>query len=391
MKKLYYLLALIAVVFASCDPLSQTYKTLDAVPKATAISLTLTSVEYKLLPSSVYSYNTLNFKSFTDANTYVPAILTTRYPQATELATASISFNVAQSSSSVNVPDSTYTRIATTLAAADYIFPSTILNGNTVPANTTAYFTAAGAINYLNYKYPTPFANQLAVLTYLYFESGGTAATGNLTTDSFLFLNGAWTKVYTVSAAQYASVGRGTNNWFIATDVPTLTAYINTFLLNDPIVMATAKAGDIKYVSYRYLTTYQKILALTYDGTNWTLKQTLLFLKLNGTWIPDPTVYVTIPVGVSADYAYLKTTTIGSDAARANVASFGDFDIRTNGATTAWSDADLTAGLAAILLHKFAAPIAGIPYKVTYYVYNGSVVSAATKTFKFDGAAFVLQ
>jgi hypothetical protein len=364
MKKIYYLIAIITIAFASCKPLSNVYNDMDAHPVLQTIKTSTTTA----------------YVSYDAAKAGIPTLLNTKYSDYPEGSSAIVSFPIT--SGSAFVADNLLSHNAYTMLAADYIFTG----------NTTAYLTSAGAINYLNFKYPTPAANQLAVLTYLYFEaSGGTATAGNLVTDSFLFLNNTWTKIYTISAAQYTNVGRGANGYFIATDVASLPAYFNAFLLDDPTVMATAKTGDVKFISYRYTATLQQVLPLTFDGTNWVNKSALNFLKFGGTWIPDPTVFVTIPATANnADYTYLATTTIGTESGRANVASFGDFDIRTNGAATAWSDADLTAALAAILLHKIASPIVGIPYKVTYAVYTGSV-STTIKNFKFDGTNFVVQ
>jgi len=364
MKKIYYLLAFIALGFASCKPLSNTYDDLDAHPAIQTIK----------------TYTSTAYASFDLAKAGIPTLLNTKFGDYPEGTSAVVSFPVTVGSPMV--ADNLLSHIAYTMVTADYTF-----TGNSNP-----YLTATAAINYLNYKYPTPANNQLVVLTYLYFESsGGTASAGNLVTDSFLYLNGAWTKIYTVSPAQYTSVGRGANNYFLTTDASNLVAYFNSFLLNDPVVSATAKSGDVKYVSYKYTATLQQALPLTFDGTNWVNKSSLNFLKFGGTWIPDPTVFINIPATANnADYTYLATTSIGTAAARANVASFGDFDIRTNGAATAWSDADVTSALAAILLHKVASPIVGVPYKVTYAVYTGSV-STTSKTFKFDGTNFVLQ
>jgi len=363
MKNLYYLLAFITVMSVGCKPLSNVYNDLDSAPAPKTLTLALTTA----------------YRSNDDAKTNIPTILNTKYGDYPNGSTATVSF--ALPTSVPLVADSLYAHVAYTLVTADYTFPG----------NTFADLSDAGIINYLNYKYPTPAANQLAVLTYVWFLSGASASSGTTVTDSFLFINGLWTKIYTVSPVQYTSVNRGVNFNFIAADLPNLPSYFNAFLQNDPAVMATAKIGDIKYISYKYLTTNQKVLPLMYNGTNWVDRSSLNFLKLNGTWVPDPTVFVNIPATANnADYTYLNTiTTISNSVARGNLAQFGDFNVQT-GSQYFWSDADIAAGLAAILLHKISSPIIGIPYKVTYYIYTGST-SAATKIFIYNGTAFVAQ
>jgi hypothetical protein len=224
-------------------------------------------------------------------------------------------------------------------------------------------------------------------MTYLYFESGKTASAGTLTTDAFLYMGGLWTKIYRINNAQYTSVGNGLNFWFVAADAPNLPAYFNTFLKADPTVMLTAKVGDVKYINYRYLTTYQRVLPMTFDGTNWVTTPTtvtLAFAKTNGAWVADNTVAYTL---VKADYTYISAIpAVGSDAAMANLASFGNFNIQ--GGATTWTDAQINAGIANFLKTKFTTAVVNQKFLVTYAAYNGANITP-TKTFKYDGSAFV--
>jgi len=358
MKKIIYLLAFIAVAFASCDPLSKTYKDLDAQPQTVNIALTTT------------------YKSTADAKAAIPAVLSANnsynsYPEGSVL---NVSF--ALPASQPIVPDSTYSHVAYTLVTSDYTFP-----GNTFPD-----LSATGVLNFLAYKYPTPAANQLSVLTYNYFESGYTASSGTITTDSFLFLNGSWTKIYTVSPAQYASVGRGLTNTFASADLKLIPTWLGSFLANDLTVStAVNNVGDLKYVSYRYATTYQKVLALMWNGTSWVDRDQASFIKQNGVWVPIINV-----VFAKADYAVLTNATMGTAAARANVVSFGDFNIQSPTSTTYWTDADLKAAIIFILKAKVPSPVVNNPYRVTYAVYTGTV-SNVTGTYVYDGTNWILK
>jgi hypothetical protein len=366
MKRIYYFLALLAVTFASCDPLSQTYKSLDAKP--TLKSLTVAT--------------TTPYASIDAANAGIPGFLNSRYSDYPDSSTAVVTFPLSSGFS--YVADNLLAHNAVTLATSDYTFP-----GNTNP-----YLTDAAAIAYLSYKYPSAVNNQMVVLTYMYSLTNVTPATGVLTTDSFIYSQGTWSKIYTVSPAQYTSAGRGANNYFLTTDLTNIPSYLNTFLRNDPAVIATAKTGDVIYVSYKYNTTAQVVLPLTFDGTNWNAKLNLNFIKLQGTWVPDPTVYVILPVIKNSEvYTWLSNnTTIGSSGARSNVASFGDFNTSTAASSTTWTDSEIEQAMAAILLHKIPAGVIGAPYKITYYVFPGAnPVIPQTKTYKFNGTAYVIQ
>jgi len=389
MKRIYYLLAFIAIAFSACNPLDSTYKQLGSLPTptapATAVTITLTAADYGLLPSADYAKTSLSYKTKADAAVSIPAILAAKYPTYGEKSSATVTYALTPVQS-VRPPDTLNADVAITLNTTptnDYIFPG----------NTFSDLSATAVLNYLAYKYPTPAANQLVVLTYLYFESGKTASSGTLTTDSFLYLNGTWTKIYRISNAQYALTNNGLNNWFVANDAANLVSYFNTFLKADPTVMLTAKFGDIKYISYRYLTTYQRVLGLTFDGTNWvntSTPLTLSFVKTNGVWVADNTVTYKL---TTADYTSINTSALMANiniaTARANVASFGDFNIQTPlSATTGWNDADINSVIAVILGVDFPTAVANQKFNVTYLAYNGATISVV-KTFVFNGTTFV--
>jgi hypothetical protein len=393
MKRIYYLLSFIvaAVSFTACNPLDKTYKDIDALPtpanntlKPLALNITLTAADYGFLTD--YAKAALSFKTLDDAKADVPTILTKKYPTAIDKSSVIVTYGI--SPLTVKLDDSLNVDVAITLQTTptnDYIFPA--YNG--AGANNFSDFSATAVINYLNYKYQTPLPdNSLRVLTYLYFESGKTPGTGTLTTDAFLFASGAWTKIYRVSTAQYTTTGNGLNSWFVANDLANIPSYLNAYLKADVSVMATAKYGDKKYVNYRYLTTYQKVMVLTFDGTNWVItpiaSSPLAFLKTNGIWVADNTVTYAL---VKADYTYISAIpNVGSAAAMANLASFGNFNIQSG--ATGWTDDQINAGIAAFLKYKFTAAVADQKYVITYSAYNGANI-VVTKTFKYDGTNFV--
>jgi len=395
MKRIYYLLAFVAIatIFSACNPMDNTYKQLGALPTpqapATTFSVTLAAADYGLLPKGHAARTALSFQVIDTAKVDIPLILAKNYPTYGEKSSASVTYALS-SPVAIKLADSLNADVAFTLSVgppSDYTYPA--IGGRA--ANTFNDLSATAVINWLYAKFPNPQPNELHVLTYLYFESGKTASAGTTTTDSFLYLNGVWTKIYRISNAQYASTNNGVNNWYVANDQVNLPSYFNTFLKADATVMLSAKFGDIMYINYRYLTTFQRVMELTFNGTNWvntTTPLTLNFVKTNGVWVADNTVNYKL---TAADYTFIKTmpTTVNIQTALDNVASFGDYNITVPvSPTTGWTDAQVNASLVLILAHDFPTAVANQKFVVTYVAFSGSTFNV-TKTFVFDGTNFV--
>jgi hypothetical protein len=368
MKKIYYLLLLFPLAFTACQ------KQPNLVPTYTkSMVLTLQATDYQLLPTKDYPYTTLSFDNVADANTYIPIILNARDPQLGNGSTAKVTYNV--SSPYLKVADTVFADVAYTLTNADYLL---------LPGNKYTDFSIAQMLSWLPYKYPTAVANQLAVLTFNYYNS-----TTTVQTFSFLYLNGAWQQIYQITPAQYTAFGRGAYNQFTTADAANLPADFNALLKADPAVAATAKYGQTEYVSFNYYVsgktggTYQRVMPLVFDGTNWvntsTVTNTLSFVKSGGTWIPDPTVYYTL---TSADAQLIAASTFGTSTQRTDVGKYGDF--------SGWAPADLDNALILVLTKDFPTPKININYKVTYLNYTGSDVPTVV-TFQNNGTAWVVK
>ena len=258
MKKIYSLIAFIAVVLTAC----QKQPNVSSAVYKKDMKFTLTQSDFALLPASAYPHNTFTFDSLGDANKYIPTILNARDPQLGEGSTATITFTLTAVTPppAPKLADSTFNNY--TLTKDDYLL---------LPGNKFTDFTAAQILSWLPYKYLTPVANQLVLLTFTYYENGVTSTV----TQSFLYLNNVWKKLYTLTPAQYTAIGKGgTFNDFSSSDDAQLPSYFNTLLKADAVVASTAKLGDVQYVSYKYFNSknYQRVMPLIYDGTNWTTK-----------------------------------------------------------------------------------------------------------------------
>jgi hypothetical protein len=370
MKKIYYLLALIAVVFTAC----QKQPVVGPAAYTKTMTLTLAESDYQLLPTSDYPHSTFSFDNTADANTYIPIILNARDPQLGNGSTANVTYTI--SSPYFKLADSVYKDVAYTLTNADYTL---------LPGNTFTDFSASQILKWLPYKYPAPVSNQLAVLTFNYFSSPSTT----VQTFSYLYTGGAWQQIYMISNAQYASVGRSNFNQFTSADDANLIAYLSGILKADIALSATAKYGDMQYVSFNYYftstkSTYQRVIPLLYNGSSWihtaSITNTLSYVKSGGTWIADPTVYYTLK---TADTKLIAASTIGTAAQRTNLGQYGDF--------SGWAAADIQSAMILVLTTDFPSPKLNIDYKITYLNYTGGSDVPTTLTFQNNGTAWVAK
>src|ERR1700749_5159052 len=144
-----------------------------------SMTLTLAASDYQLLPSSVYAHNALGFYSYADANAFIPAIFGSRDPQLSNGSKANVTFNLL--TPNIKLADSVYSDVAYTVTSADY----------TAAGSKYGDFTAAEALSFVASKYASPQPNQLVVLTYVLYTG-----TDNTVTNSFLYINGGWMKIY---------------------------------------------------------------------------------------------------------------------------------------------------------------------------------------------------
>lgn len=399
MKKIfnYLFLGLVtAVSFTACKPLDKTYDSLGPSQTATppvvqppvvTATITLSNADYALLPASNYAQTLHTFNNATDATNSIPAILSAKYPSSADKSAVTVTYTLTPPAA-VKEPDSLLTNIGYTLVNPDDYF--VVLATNTTPSRIN--FSAANVLTYLakSPRYANPVENQQAVLTFVYFEAG----VANTVTQAFLYKNGAWGKIYLVSPAQYAAIGKGgTNNDFSSSDAANLPSYLNAFLKTDPAVVAVAKVGAVQYVSYAYFASskiYQRIQPLIYNGTDWVasaLTGTVLFTKAQGQWSSGQDNSVTYTL-VKGDYTTIAGFDTGaSQASKDNLNSFGNFSLT---GATAWTDAQINAGIALLLKAKYTTATSGQKFIITYSAYNGSNTTV-TKTFVYDGTKFNQQ
>jgi len=117
MKKTFLFLTFVAVVFASCDPLSKTYKDIDAVAAAT--------------PKNIVLNVTTSYASSSAASTGIIATLNTSYSTVPDGSSAAVTY-VAPANSTF-APDVTLPHVAYTMVSTDYTFPGNTFSDHQMP------------------------------------------------------------------------------------------------------------------------------------------------------------------------------------------------------------------------------------------------------------------
>jgi hypothetical protein len=376
MKKIYYLLAFAALAFASCqkEPALLT-STHDVPTSKQALTITLTAADYAKL-SSGYPKSTLSFDDLADANKYIPQILNSEYFTPANGSTASVTYT---ESSLYFVPDadSLYSAAYYSLTASDYTL---------LPGNTYTDFSISQAVSWLPYKYPTPVANQLALLNFTVYPSTMVPPPPY----SFLYFNNAWQEIYTIQPAQYTSVGLGKYDEFTTSNSESsLAGMFNTFIKGDVNVMDTIKKGDLEFVSFNYYVSstksdYQRVKPLQYDGNNFvapfTTTATATFVKESGGWVPLPIITHTLS---AADITLIVNSTAGTSSERSSLSSYGDF--------SGWSSSALDAAMIIVLTADYPSPATNTDYDVIYLNYTGGNDIPTTLVFQWSGSAWSAQ
>lgn len=373
MKKIYYLLAFVILAFTACQKEPALHSVAPSEVKA--LTITLQASDYQLLPSNDYPSTALTIDDDADAQKYVPIILNSKYANLDNGSTATVTY--AKSALFFKpAADSLFDDVAYTLTNADY---------KLLPGNNFTDFSISQVLQWLPYKYPTPVKNELKLLTFTIYPANMVPAPPY----SFMYLNGAWTEVYTVTPAEYTAIGLGKYDQFTSANNPNLPSILSAILKSDITVQDTVKKGDIEYVSFGYYgddgKDYQRVVPVVYDGNNYTAPQastgTVNFIKQNGSWTfvkPLPVVAYTLN---AADFALIANSNFGTSNQRSDVANYGDF--------SGWSAADLQSAMILVLTTDFKTPQTNTNYDVTYLNYTGGADVKTVLKFQWDGTKWV--
>ena len=376
MKKIFYLISSLMLVFTACDPMEDVYEELDEkYPEVYTrdMSIELAKKDYEMLKGKPAAKN-YYFASEVEAADLIPAILDKKYPHLGDGTSVAVAFDrLAYEFKGNKVSSAAFY----TVKEEDY---------DAMGHRYDNFDSSNEMIEFLEYKYPDAADNMLVVLTYDYY-TGKT----NKVTDSFYFMNGEWENVYHVTDEDYALVDRGRFDNFTSADDDMLPVYFNKFL-SDNII--GAEAGDVEYVSYAYYSnrkTTQRIYTMMFDGRKWnavtenvTTNATLSFAKKNGIWKPDLTIRYTL---VAADYQWIAANpSLGTESNRGNLANYGNFYQSNPNSSSYWSEEQIVAAMSALLKEKYPNAEEGQKFQLTYAAYNsGNITVTITLERQADG------
>ncbi|MEJ8756242.1 hypothetical protein WG947_04485 [Pontibacter sp. H259] len=376
MKKIFYLLSSLMLVFTACDPMEDVYEELEKTgsPKKT-LAITLQDADYKAIKSAPSNITTgLYFTSEAQASEFIPGLLNTKYGHLNNNDVIDVTYKQASHTSGKTVSE----RVEFTLTTKeDYA-----LGGTTF----TNFDKWSQVETFLNAKYPDAKEGRLVKLTYTWYNSGaaypkpdGTGTSQSKTvTENYYFSGGKWYEAYTLVANDYATADRTRYSAFFSSDEAELVPSLLNNLFKKNVL--GAKAGDVKYGAYlvRYSGTNipVEVMPMVYDGSNWTRatkavtkEATLSFKKKQGVWVPDPIIKYTL---TTADYIWIgDNPALGTPENRANLKEFKSFYQRFSDDSRFWTQAQVIAALGALLKEKFPTAEVGNKFEVTYVVHTG--------------------
>jgi hypothetical protein len=377
MKKIIYLLAFVAVLFTSCDPLDDVYTELDAQdnPIVGEAKFTLTDEDYDEL-----GLNFGNFSSIDDAKDMLPAFLSDKFPVWGEGSLAEVTYDLFARKSDER------SLIRYTVTSDDY---------DDLGHSFGNFDRDSELFEFLEFKYPDPADRLLVSLTYDFFDGSV-----NELNNGFLYLDGEWIFVQGFTEDEYSVMGESFPNFSNEDEAD---AKIPIALL-DKFKFDGYENGDIVPIMYKLFvtdvddidgdgrtddrTTYSFVKYFIFNGSSWSvytnvIQETLQFGHDGTTWVPDNTIRYTI---TSADVAFISNAFIAIYPGPAdNVGFFGSFDRRPS-SSNYWSDDMLLEAFNALLDNLNPSAEEGQKYALTYVIFNGSTGDETMNVIKSGGA-----
>jgi hypothetical protein len=355
MKKIFLLLTVFSMVFASCDPLEDIYAEIDATETVIVgeANYTLSDADYDDL-----GLRYPNFGSIEEAKTMIPGFLTDKYP-------------VWGKNSGVKATFKYYSKVKT---YSKNVYKLSKAEHDAITGKTYGNFDKTYHItNFIDDKYTSPSEGDFVSLRYVFYSGGKTTLT-----DGFAYTNGEWNKITGFTPDEYKAMGESYPNFSshdeAAAKIPV--TLIDVFKFNPK------SAGDIVSAMYELYkgggVTKSYTSNFIFDGTSFSKYnnvkgETVQFGHDGATWVPDNTIKYTL---TSADY-----TLVGNG-------NYGNFDVRAG--KDEETVASRVAKINTILLNNFPSDAEGQKYIVSYNIYNGAGGVWQTAVIK-TGGAYVLQ
>ena len=375
MKKIFLLLTVFSMVFASCDPLEDINAEIDAQETSIEgnVVFTMSDDDYTVVEKSFG-----NFNSEAEAKELIPTLLLDKYPVWGNKSSALVTFKL------YNKKNDEKSLIVYTAKSSDY---------TDAGLRFTTISNDAQMAQLLDHLYPSPANRVLVSLTYDKYDSGVTIRDVN---DGFIYSNGAWEKSSGITSDEYKAMGESRAQF---SNEDEALVKIPVFLKNKFAYNAPSK-GDIEGVMYKLYVTdnqdvdgdgstkdrtvYSYVVFYIYDGINWskynnTIESTIQFGHDGNTWVPDNTIKYTLIRNADYEYMASQLTAPEYDGLKGNLATYGDFDYN-------WSDAQINFALILFLEHLDPNAAEGQKYLLTYVVYDNGENDYNKSFIKTNGA-----
>ena len=356
MKKIFYILMVLGIVTASCDPMEDINAEIDAQQEIIKGEVDITLTEDNYIEDLGLTHS--NFNTVADAKTMIPELLVKEYPVWGEGSLANVTFKWYNKVE-------TYKEEVYTLSKEEH---------NDITGNTYGNFDRSHYVfDFLASKYPTPADGDFVSLRYKYYS--GTVST---VTDGFYYSNSKWNKIAGFTPDAYSTMGESYPNF---SDHDEAAAKIPVALL-DVYKYDPKEAGDIVQTMYEIYkgsgVTKSYTSNFVFNGTSWSkynnvANQTIKFGHDGSVWVPDNTIKYTL---TTADYDLVGN------------GRYSNFDVRSGK-----DDEPIAARVAkfnTILLANFPNDAEGQKYVVIYNIYNGAGGVWSTKVIK-TGGEYVLN
>ncbi|WP_158839473.1 hypothetical protein [Polaribacter sp. L3A8] len=389
MKKIFYLFAITAFVFTSCNPLEDVIEDVDALTANDALVddlvFTLSDDDYTAdVEDGGFGFSFPNFSNQEQALELLPGFLSAKYPQLgvtyspngdiKKKSTALVSYKL------FNKKNDEKSLITYTVEAGDYTAAG--LRFSNISNDDQAQ-------QLLNYLYPTPEERVLVALTYDAYDSGITTTVEN----GFIYVNDTWEKSNGITLAEYNAMGEVRAQF---SNEDEALSKIPLYLKGKEVVLLPKK-GDIEGVMYKLFDSSARVVNsfvafFIYDGANWStynnvIDQSIQLGHDGQQWVPDNTIKRTLS---AADVAFISSEFLSKYPGPAdNLGFFKSFDVRSSSGNY-WNNDMLLEAFNALLNDIDPSAEEKQKYSLTYVVFDGSTVNNTINLIK-DGADYRLK
>ncbi len=355
---------IVLTIIQSCDPLESELDTLD-VPNIVVADLDLTLVDddYDLVGKTFGS-----FDSDDEAKTLIPDILIENHPQIGDGSSALVRYKVFD-------PIRINEELEFELTPDDY---------DALGQSFGTLSSQGDIFDAVEFKHPSPVANDLVTLTYEWF-CFGCPDEGTLT-SKLTYYEGKWYNAYVPTDDDYTFMGQSFPNFDSRTEArERIAKFLGTrYLFDDAGTIRTAvfiytfkDSDDVRHF-IDFMAVFQ------FDGAVWQpfqdVVQRSLQLGHDGTtWVPDNTIKYSL---TGNDYVAIAAATESSNpSGSGSMGNFGNYDIGL------WSDDQILSSIGNRLLEIFPE-VEGQKYLVSFDTWEPGAGVRSLHVI-FQGGAYV--